>query len=202
MTTSKLLSATVILSTYLALAGCGGETSSEVADGGPAGRTGNASGAAGSPGADAASSQHLTFVKDGAPVSVDFSKWGTPAYYQETAAGWTLAVVANEVAGDQGRYFSLMLRATDGGQLALGTYPCAPAADGPKVLGQITWAEANMARVWKQAADAPCSIAIDDIGPVGGRLQGRFSATLKAAKGGGPDVVVADGAFDVDRKEY
>jgi hypothetical protein len=194
------------------LAACGDEPSATPDDAsGVAGTSGGAgtSGAAGTGAPDGgaagsgnASSQRLSFTKDGAPVAVDFGEWGTPAYYQETVAGWTLAVVANEVFGTQKRYFALNLRATDGNELALGTYPCAPDAAGPKVKGQLTWAEEGMARVWKQAADAPCSITITELGALGARLKGTFSATLTPTQGATANAVLADGVFDVVRKEY
>jgi hypothetical protein len=202
--TSRFALALVAFALTAPLAACGGDPAATPGDGGGQPDGGAAgSGAGGMAGSGGVSTQKLSFTKDGQPVAVDFSKWGTPAYYQKTSAGWTLAVVANEVQGTEGRYFSLLLRATDDAELAPGTYPCATRADGPKVLGQMTYSEANMTRVWKQAADAPCSITIDDIGPIDtGRLEGKFNATLKPTKGATEDVALADGVFDVKRKEY
>jgi hypothetical protein len=201
------LAYTLSILTLASLAACGGEPAGVTDDGGAAGTsgaagTGGGAGTSGAAGTGSASGQKITFTKDGAPVAVDFSQWGTPAYYQDTSAGWTLAVVANEVFGAAKRYFALQLRATDGNELALGTYPCAPDASGPKVKGQLTWAEDGMNRVWKQSADAPCSITITNIGPLGGRLEGTFSATLAPTKGATANIVLADGVFDVVRKEY
>jgi hypothetical protein len=199
--TSRLASALLALALTSPLAACGGDPVADVGSRPDSGAAGTGGGS--TAGTGGGSTQKLSFLKDGAPFAVDFSKWGTPAYYQKTAAGWALAVVANEVLGTEGRYFSLMLRATDDGELGPGTYACATAPDGPKVLGEMKYSEANSARVWKQAAGAPCSITVDEIGPVDtGRLKGRFSATLQATKGATEDVVVADGVFDVKRKEY
>jgi hypothetical protein len=148
------------------------------------------------------SAQTIAFMKDGVPVAVDFRKWGTPSYYQKTPAGWRLAVVANEVVGSEGRYFSLGVRALDNAELAPGTYSCTPSAAGPPVIGEITYSEAGMERVWKEDAAAACSITITAIGAIGGHLTGTFSATLKDKKGVSPDVVLSSGVFDVVRKQY
>lgn len=200
------LARTLSILTLASLAGCGGDPAESPDASGAAGTSGaggtNSGTDGGAAGSGSASGQKIAFLKDGAPVAVDFSEWGTPAYYQETVAGWTLAVVANEVLGTGRRYFALNLRATDGKELSVGTYPCAADASGPKVKGQLTWAEDGMTRVWKQAEGAPCSITITEIGPLGARLRGNFSATLAPTKGASTNAILTDGVFDVVRKEY
>jgi hypothetical protein len=208
---SRSLALTLGLLALAPVAACDGDPSAGPADAagsagqGAAGTSGGPDGGAagtGAAGTGAGSSQTLSFAKDGAPVAVDFSKWGTPAYYQKTSAGWTLAVVANEVSGTAKRYVSVLVRAQDGNELAVAEYPCAADANGPKVVGQITYSEDGMNRVWKQAAGSPCKIAITEIGALGAHLKGTFSATLKPTKGATEDVVVTNGVFDVVRKEY
>jgi hypothetical protein len=59
-----------------------------------------------------------------------------------------------------------------------------------------------MARVWRSAPAAACRITITEIGPIGGRLRGTFSATLPAKKGTDTAVTISDGLFDVERADY
>lgn len=145
----------------------------------------------------------LTFMKDGAPVAVDFSRWGTPAYYQKTSGAWRLVIVANEVLGDQKRYVSLTVRANGGGMLVPGSYDCSGAkVEGAMGTGELVYSEAGMNRVWRSGAGMPCTITIEAIGEVGGRLQGTFTGTLAASKGADAPVSLTAGLFDVTRKQF
>jgi hypothetical protein len=159
---------------------------------------------AGSVAVPAAGGQALRFSKDGASVAVDFSRWGTPAYYQKGGNTVSrLVVTASEVLGAAGRFVSLDLTARDETVIGPGSYDCAKAAgDGVPVVGTITYAEDSMARVWKSVPPAACRITITEIGPVGGRLRGTFSATLPARKGTDTAVTISDGVFDVERDDY
>jgi hypothetical protein len=133
-------------------------------------------------------------------VAVDFSRWGTPAYYQN---GARLVVAANEILGDAARFFSVDLVATGDAKVTTGTYDCSKsAADGAPIAGVITYGEESMARVWKSAPGLPCTVTVTGIGAVGGRLEGTFSATLAASKGGAAPVVISDGLFAVERGAY
>jgi hypothetical protein len=45
----------------------------------------------------------------------------------------------------------------------------------------------------------PCTITVTKVGAIGGRLKGRFSATLVRADGDGSATLMTDGVFDVRR---
>jgi hypothetical protein len=178
----------------LVLAGCG--------DGGPAAPA-PASGER-TAGVTPAGGQTLRFSKDGAPVAVDFTRWGTPAYYQKGGNSVSrLVVTAREVLGAAARFVSLDLTARDETRIVPGTYDCAKtAADGVAVVGTILYAEDSMVRVWKSGPGAECTITVAEIGALGGRLVGTFSATLPARKGAQEAVTLSGGEFDVERGDY
>ncbi len=140
------------------------------------------------------STNALSFLADG--TKVDFAGANNASYYKLDSNRWRAVIVLNDLEGD--KYIGLDLVATGSNMLEPTTYDCSQRVDEDhSARVKITYR--NGTDEWAQAEGLPCSVTLESIGEVGGRIVGSFAATLAAKVAPESTLEITAGSFDVKR---